>query len=120
VIGLQGLVRGLQERGAGLPTEANASAEQTCLAGLESRNGAVLQAATDLAGGLKYPALFDPVAKLAARKDRNEAQRAAAYAALVSIDTAKGLPLLAGAITDSSLPLGLRDRVAQTLGGLNQ
>lgn len=120
VIGLQALVRGLQARRVALPTEATASAEQTCLAGLDSRNAAVLQAAIDLAGGLRYPALFDPVAKLAARPDRNEAQRGAAFAALVSIDAAKGTPILASALTDAAVPVGLRDRVAQTLGGLNQ
>ncbi len=120
VVGLQALVRGLQARGAALPAEANATAEQACRAGLDSARPLVLQAATDLAGALKFPALFDPVAKLAARADRNENQRAAAFAALASIDPAKGTPILANALTDSSLPVGLRDRVAQTLGSLSQ
>src|SRR5581483_8462125 len=119
VFAVQSLVRGLQARGGKLPPDTAAVAEAACARALERPNAFTVAAAAELAAGLKLTALFDPLAKLAARADRPEGERGTAISALMGIDPAKAAPLLGKTLTDPAAPAGLRERAAQALAGSN-
>jgi putative heme-binding domain-containing protein len=119
VFAVQSLVRGLQARGGKLPPDTAAVAEAACARALERPNAFTVAAAAELASGLKLTALFDSLAKLAARTDRPEGERGTAVSALMGIDPAKAAPVLGKTLTDAAAPAGLRERAAQALAGSN-
>ena len=114
--------QGIQKRGGKLTTDATPLAySQTLTAkALDAADPDVVIAGIDLANSLKLAVAFDPLAKLAERKDRNETQRASALAALSTIDAAKAAPLLIKPLNDASEPILLREKSAQILAGQNR
>lgn len=116
----QSYQHGLQNRGAKLPPGAGSVAEKLVNHGLESKDPAVLQMSIDLAGSLKLSANFDALAALIQRGDATVSVRQTAISSLASLNAEKSIPILGKVLSDSTLPVPLRERAAQVLGGVNQ
>ncbi|OWK45166.1 PVC-type heme-binding CxxCH protein [Fimbriiglobus ruber] len=120
VLGVQALYRGLQARGAALPAAAPPVIADVCTTALNHADAGAIQAAIDLAGGLKLASLYEPLAKFAGRKDRSDAQRGAALAAQIAIDPAKAAPAIGKLLSESATKPAIRERAVQALAGSNQ
>jgi putative heme-binding domain-containing protein len=112
--------QGVQARGMALSEAARQWADALTEKLLTSTAGDTIQAGIELAGSLKMTAKQDAVAAIAAKKGTDENRRAAAVAALVGIDAKKHIDLIGGILNDAAEPVGLREKVAQTLAGINQ
>jgi len=119
-VALAAFVRGLLIQKGNLRAKLAAPIIRICLTGIEHRDPAATAAAIEVAGALKLDELFEGLTKFAAQNDRGLPLRGNALAALLSINSAKALPIVSRTLTDSSAPPALRDRAAQSLAGSNQ
>ena len=112
--------RGTQERGAALPDAAQRWANDLVAQLLAAPENDLVQAGIELAGALKLADTQDALRALAGTRERAEEQRHAALNALVQINPREQVALLGRLLNDAAEPISFRERVAQTLAGLNQ
>ncbi|HVK11188.1 MAG TPA: c-type cytochrome [Gemmataceae bacterium] len=112
----QGYVRGLQQRNTRFDAADAAFAERLVAKGLDSRDPQVLQSCFDVATAMRLTAAVPAVATFAVRKDRPDAQRGAAFAALLALDPGKGVREVARVLNAADEPIAVRERAAQALG----
>jgi putative heme-binding domain-containing protein len=117
---LQSLVAGLRTRNAKLLKAELPVAVRLAHAGLKSEDAGVLQRAIDLAAGLKSAEFFDPLAAVAANDKLPEPQRSSALTWLLTIDFAKGAPILINVLNDASASAALREKAAVALGAIKK
>jgi putative heme-binding domain-containing protein len=111
---------GTQERGAAQPEALITWANQLAEGLLQSRSNQELTAGVEIAGLVKNEAMFGLVARLAAAKKGQQANRKAAIAALVAIDPARAVVPLSGILADPAVPAPLREQAATSLGATNR
>ncbi len=113
-------LQGRQERGAAAGDHARRWAEQVCQVLLASKEGGLIQKGAELAGSLKLVSQRDSLVNAAARKQLGDNERAAAIHALMALDAKVHLRIPGEILNDASEPLSLRERMVQTLAGINQ
>jgi putative heme-binding domain-containing protein len=108
--------RGLQQKGGPRFDQDDVTfAEGLVARGLADANAQVVQSCLDMATALKLKSSAEQVRKYAASRDRPFAQRGAAFAAYLTLDSVKGGPLLGQVLTDGDERIEVRERVAQAL-----
>ena len=108
--------RGLQQKGGvRLDHDDTAFAEGLVVKGLGESDGQVVQSCLDLATAMRLKGSADPIREFALKKDRPDAQRGAAFAALLALDPVRGGPLLGKVLADADQRVEVRERVAQAL-----
>jgi putative heme-binding domain-containing protein len=112
--------QGTEERGAPLPEAARHWADQLAGQLLKSKLPEDIQAGAELAKSLKLGTAQDRLATVAEQKTAPEAQRQAAFEALLAIDAARHMALLGRTLEDASEPMPLREHLARLLAFLNQ
>ncbi len=109
--------RGMQLKGGLRFDKADLDfAQQLVSKGLADTDPFTIQRCFDIATGLRLKSGFDPVAAFAARKDRHENQRAAAFAAMLALDAKAAIPQIGNVLDDASQPVAAREKAAQALG----
>jgi putative heme-binding domain-containing protein len=112
--------RGHDQRGAKLPEEIRTKSIEACSSGLAANDAGTIQTGIELATSLRASELAEPLIALVSNPNRSEPQRAAALPALVATDARRGTAAAVRLLNDPSGPIGLRERAAQVLAGLNQ
>ena len=108
--------RGLQQKGGPRFDQDDVTfAEGLVARGLADTNPQVVQSCLDLATGLKLRSSADRVRGLAMANDRPVPQRGAAFAAYLTLDPARGAPLLGKVLADGDERIEVRERVALAL-----
>lgn len=116
-----GYQRGFQQKGGPRFEQSDVDfAEKLVAKGLGDSDGNTIQRCFDIAGGMRLKSNFDGIAKFAARKDRHENQRAAAFGTLLALDAEQGTAVIAKVLNDNDEPIAAREKAAQALGGANQ
>jgi putative heme-binding domain-containing protein len=111
---------GTQERGAPQAEAVIAWANQLAEGLLQSRSNKELTAGVEIAGLVKSEAMFGLVARLAAAKKGQQANRKAAIAALVAIAPGRAVAPLSRLLADPAVPAPLREQAAASLGATNR
>lgn len=114
------ILEGTQARGAPLDSAANSWGEDVARKLFDSPDDAQAVAGIELCGSLKIASLETNLAALVADQKKPESRRGAAMATLPVLDAKKHVNLLGRVLADASEPIGLRDKAANILGGLNQ
>jgi putative heme-binding domain-containing protein len=112
--------RGHDQRGAKLPEEIRTKSIEACSSGLAANDAGTVQTGIELATSLRASELAEPLIALVSNPNRAEPQRAAALPALVATDARRGTAVAVQILNDPTGPIGLRERAAQVLAGLNQ
>jgi putative heme-binding domain-containing protein len=112
--------QGTQARGAQLNDAARDWAEDLVEKALVSPHEGEVLSGIELSGSLRLARMAKPLSEKATNAKASEGQRAAALTALVTIDAKKHVPVLTSVLTDASAPIGLREKSANLLGGVNQ
>jgi putative heme-binding domain-containing protein len=112
--------QGTEERGAPLADAARQWAEQLASRLLQAPEAEDFQAGAELAKSLKSTSAQDRLAAVAEQKTIPEAERKAAFEALLAIDAGKHTALAGRALDDPSEPMALREHLARLLAFLNQ
>ena len=113
------MLQGMQARGMQLNEPSRQWAEALVGKLLASTAGDTMQSGIELAGALKMGSMQEALKSIAANKG-DIARRAAAAAALVSLDARAHIDLLGRFLNDATEPVELREKLAQTLAGINQ
>jgi putative heme-binding domain-containing protein len=111
---------GTEAQGQPLIPAARTWAEELVRQLLTSGQEAEVMGGIELCGTLKMAAARKALAAVVGRKRAPETQRAAAMAALVSIDPATTVSLLGRLVNDASEAQPVREKAVQVLGGINQ
>ena len=111
--------RGVQERGAKLDEAARRSAIALTDRLLVSKNAVDVQAGIELIGSLRLVEQEKILLGVASSRQAPEGQRAAALAALVSLDAKKHASLLGNVLHDSESPITLRENASTLLAKAN-
>jgi putative heme-binding domain-containing protein len=109
--------RGLQQKGGVRFDEPDLAFAQKLVArGLAANDAHANQASLDIVSGMRLKASYDAVAAYAARRDRPADQRAAAFAALLVLDPARGASRVGQVLARADEPIAVREKAAQALG----
>ena len=110
---------GIQSKGVALPRSAHQWAEELVSASLESSDAATQEGGAELAGLIKLTSAEHRLMVIANDATLPDKPRAAAYVSLVAIDPTLHIATLGRVVQDAKASDALRDRVARTLGTLN-
>src|SRR5262249_50261131 len=110
--------RALQQKGGPRFDKPDVDFAETLVAkGLKDPNAQTVQSWLDIATGMKLRGSTEAVRGLAMRRQRPDAQRAAAFTALLAIDPAGGVPIVGNVLADAGERVEVRERAAQALAG---
>ena len=111
--------RGLQQKGGTrFDKDDTEFAEKLVGRGLADSDGATIQRCFEMTTSLKLKNSLETVVGFAARKDRNENQRAAALLTVSALDAARGVKEAAKILANPEEPIAMREKTAQGLGSL--
>jgi putative heme-binding domain-containing protein len=109
--------RGLQQKGGPRFDKADYEfAEKLVAKGLADSDAATNLRCFDMANGLKLKGSLELVSEFAARRDRNENLRAAAFSTLLALDAESGVSRVGRVLSSGDEPIVVRERAAQALG----
>jgi putative heme-binding domain-containing protein len=111
---------GTQARGEPLTRVGRQWGEDLAAKLLNAQDENQVVAGVELCGSLRIATLQGDLVALAQEKKASERRREAAMAALAAIDPKKHTYLLGQILSDSTDPIGLREKAAGILGGINQ
>jgi putative heme-binding domain-containing protein len=117
---LRAIQQGTQERGGRLDPAAQEWAAALVRTLIASARDDEALAGFELAGALKMTPLRDDLIALADSRPSPEPRRAAALAALATLDPAAAIGPLGRALGDAGTPIGLRERAAGLLAQQNR
>jgi putative heme-binding domain-containing protein len=112
-------VQGRQERGSGLGESGVRWAEEVCESLLASKDVGLVQKAAELVRAAKLPSQRDALLKHATRKELGDNERVAVVNSLIVLDAKAHLKLLGTFVGDAGESSAFRERVAQSLAGIN-
>lgn len=115
---VRSLGRGVQERGATMPSDVIDWAKQVAEKLLSADNEGQARQGIELTRDFGLP-LFDQLAAAAGRDSRFAQLRPAAVDACVANDAGRAHSLVTNILTDSAEPLDLRQHAARTLAAIN-
>src|SRR5207244_16021 len=113
------LRKGVAARGQQLRPNEQELAARVAISGLNDKDNGIVQASCELAGGMKLAAARPQLVTIANDATRPEPVRAAALAAVVSINPNTAVPVLVAVVNDNANPIGLRERAGLLLGSVN-
>ena len=111
-----GYQRGIERKGGRFDKPETDFAEQLVAKGVADTDSATVQRCFDIATGLRLKVSIAPISAFALRKDRHENQRAAAFSALMALDSAQAVSLIGKVLANPDEPVAAREKAAQALG----
>jgi putative membrane-bound dehydrogenase-like protein len=114
------LQQGVQARGGQLNADARNWGEGLARRLMDAKDDGLAVQAIELCGSLKLVGMQVSLVSLAGDRRKSEARRSAALTVLPALDGKGHVDLLSAVLADASEPIGLREKAANVLGGLNQ
>ncbi len=112
------LRKGVAARGQALRLAEQALATGLVTSGLADKDLAIVQAACELAGGMKLTEVRPLIVTVASDTKQPEGVRAAAIIAIAAIDPNAAITTLVVAVNDATNSAGLREKAGQLLGSV--